>query len=292
MVMNETIEGRILIGYWINYEGWRSRWSTLEIGGYQEAGTSNDQLQDETGFEPKFEALSYTWGSSADPDTVLVLDEAVEGEGEADQGTEIMRQLNVTQNLAIALKHLRYANKSRRMWIDAICIDQVNTAERNEQVQRMKNIFKAADRVVWLGPSSGDSGLALSTLEYIGKQVEYTTEDSIITGPDATEHWWHQRLTALPYDEVTWQSVYDLLTRPWFDRIWIVQEIQLANTRAVVHCGKDQISWYLLRRGIRCLVNRARGVPSSLNDCVIHVSTMCDNMLGQSLPQLLSMNTA
>ncbi|CZR58567.1 uncharacterized protein PAC_08459 [Phialocephala subalpina] len=291
MVMHETIEGRILIGYW--EKGWKGRWSTWETGCGPKATTEDFELQDGMGFEPKFEALSYTWGSNADRDTLFVLDEEQNDGYYAGQNPGPRWQLDVTQNLAIALKHLRYDDRTRRMWIDAICINQHNVTERNEQVRRMKNIYKVAHRVVaWLGPSSSGSGFALSTLEHIGRQVEYTTEDTTPPGPDATEYNWYQKHCLLPYGEEHWQSIYDLITRPWFDRIWVVQEIQLANSRAVVQCGTDQISWYLLRRGIRCLVNRARGVPKYLNDRLLLVSTMCEHMIGKSLPQLLMTNTS
>jgi hypothetical protein len=38
------------------------------------------------------------------------------------------------------------------MWIDAVCINQQNLAERADQVKKMKNIYQMASKVtVWLG---------------------------------------------------------------------------------------------------------------------------------------------
>jgi hypothetical protein len=56
----------------------------------------------------RYEALSYTWGDSNVTDDILC------------NGC----RLRVTTNLKAALRRLRFAAKSRRLWIDAICIHQ------------------------------------------------------------------------------------------------------------------------------------------------------------------------
>jgi hypothetical protein len=65
---------------------------------------------------PQYEALSYVWGS-----TDNLVDIAIGNSNET---------LRVTQNLATALSYLRYKNEPRRLWIDAICVDQQNLRER------------------------------------------------------------------------------------------------------------------------------------------------------------------
>jgi hypothetical protein len=46
----------------------------------------------------------------------------------------------------------------RVLWIDALCINQVDTDERNKEVQRMNLINENSTRVVsWLGPSKACS---------------------------------------------------------------------------------------------------------------------------------------
>src|SRR5690242_939239 len=83
-----------------------------------------------------YEALSYAWGEP-------VLDRAVQLGG---------HQFAVTANLLSILRELRYANKSRVIWVDAICIDQHNILERSHQVSRMNDIYsQASNVVVWLG---------------------------------------------------------------------------------------------------------------------------------------------
>jgi hypothetical protein len=73
---------------------------------------------------PKYEALSYEWGTH-------VCDKHVLCDGQ---------EFQVTTNLAAALKYLRSADESRWIWIDAICIDQANIPERTQQVSIMQNI--------------------------------------------------------------------------------------------------------------------------------------------------------
>lgn len=59
-----------------------------------------------------------------------------------------IRTLAITRNLFIALQHLRHGDRPRVLWIDAICVDQENLAERSQQVARMADIFSLANRVL------------------------------------------------------------------------------------------------------------------------------------------------
>lgn len=61
------------------------------------------------------------------------------------------RTLSITESLYNALRRLH--DEHTVLWIDAICIDQSNDAEKNQQVPLMKNIYEAASLVlIWLGP--------------------------------------------------------------------------------------------------------------------------------------------
>ena len=67
-------------------------------------------------FQPKYETLSYVWGPTGNSEKLFVL-----------QTNPMSRKvetkiLDIRQNLASALKHLRYADTSRTIWIDAICL--------------------------------------------------------------------------------------------------------------------------------------------------------------------------
>jgi hypothetical protein len=85
---------------------------------------------------PKYEALSYTWGSPELTGTILL------------NGTPMA----IRPNLHDALLALRRDHKPRLIWADAICIDQSNLAERERQVRFMDSIYARAARVlIWLG---------------------------------------------------------------------------------------------------------------------------------------------
>jgi Heterokaryon incompatibility protein (HET) len=77
-------------------------------------------------FDPKpgleFEALSYSWGDPTDRIPI-------EAKGET---------VLVTKNLATALTYLRKTSDSRRLWIDAICINENDIDERSMQVAFMR----------------------------------------------------------------------------------------------------------------------------------------------------------
>ena len=83
-----------------------------------------------------YEALSYVWGRETAPAPIFC------GDGE----------LRITANLDHALRHLRLA-RPRKLWVDALCIDQENMDERARQVGYMRLVYKhAALVIVWLGP--------------------------------------------------------------------------------------------------------------------------------------------
>lgn len=102
---------------------------------------------------PTYEALSYVWGS---PDGGVAV--SVAYSDEPHQST-----LVVGRNLFVALQHLRGASSPRPTWIDAVCINQEDIAERSSQVRNMGNVYRLASRmVVWLGEAEKDSGFITS----------------------------------------------------------------------------------------------------------------------------------
>jgi Heterokaryon incompatibility protein (HET) len=71
----------------------------------------------------------------------------------------------VTSNLESALRHLRHEKPGslRRLWVDAICINQEDYQERSQQVRQMYHIYNQAEQViVWLGDANVDSYRALT----------------------------------------------------------------------------------------------------------------------------------
>lgn len=102
---------------------------------------------------PTYEALSYTWGNPADTEPITLNGQT----------------MHVTRNLTAALLALRNENEDRVMWIDALCIDQTNLQERNEQIRRMPAIYQRATRTIaWLGESDSASLHTMNVMEHLG----------------------------------------------------------------------------------------------------------------------------
>lgn len=60
--------------------------------------------------------------------------------------------VDVSWNVFNLLTHIRYVHESRRVWIDALCINQADVMEREEQISLMSYIYSGAARtIIWLG---------------------------------------------------------------------------------------------------------------------------------------------
>lgn len=163
----------------------------------------------------EFEALSYVWGSET-------LDELVFC------GASRSR-LYITANCHSALRRLRYRDKPRMLWVDSICINQSDIPERNEQVKIMGRIFAAARRtVVYLGESDRGSDLLFQHLTRT--ETLRAIDDLLIPAPP----------------RAIVDQLSDLLNRPWFTRIWVVQEV-FNSKRTVFLCGENEASKSVVR---------------------------------------------
>ena len=90
----------------------------------------------EAGPETRFEALSSVWGDDAPFDQIFL------------DGDDVYMEIG--QNLSIALRCLRLANRTRILWIDALCINQTDLDEKNAQVTLMYKIYsQARDAVIF-----------------------------------------------------------------------------------------------------------------------------------------------
>lgn len=260
---------------WVAVKTPEGRWlfehETTEISSWNHPNPNFDSARLELVTElphdelyPHYEALSYVWGSDDTPYVAHVQTTSLpDGTAVFDDGN--WRSLKIGTNLRVALQHLRLPEQSRTLWIDAICINQRDEAEKAAQVTRMSTIYRRAERVIiWLGPKSDhpSSSLALSTLGYLGQQVELSRGMVRFAAPDAREREWFRAICTLPYTDEVWASIHSLLGRPYFQRLWIVQEVLLAKTSTIVACGHDQVHWYHFLRAIVCLVTKDSLSPS------------------------------
>lgn len=163
-----------------------------------------------------YHAVSYTWGPPEPTDLIQVSG----------------KQLPVRRNLFLFLRAMVGANSDglQRLWIDALCIDQNNIEEKNQQVPQMGRIYSGAQSVlIWLGPASDETDSAFDAFENVRKQIDDTQDRYAMMQPSSF-------INAMPTGEEFESSILGLLNREYWTRVWIVQELFL-TTRGRVICG-------------------------------------------------------
>ncbi|EHK50796.1 hypothetical protein TRIATDRAFT_185630, partial [Trichoderma atroviride IMI 206040] len=151
---------------------------------------------------PPFTALSYLWGNAAEKVDI-----------------EVNSQLfPVTSSLALALRHITCHWRQQfpcrpivefRLWADALCINQNDVKEREEQVKLMATLYSTAEIVMSsLGPSTEAMKVTFDTL--------------------------HLADVGLPDDQFdankSWRLLREFLYMPYWRRAWVVQELVLAKS--------------------------------------------------------------
>lgn len=168
--------------------------------------TISCQMLHEKHGEMPYTALSYTWGSALQTRSIKV------------NGQVLLIGENLWQALHGLLFHAPPGAKELRLWIDAVCINQNDIPERNQQVAMMSKIYREADEVaVWLGPGDDETDAAMLSL------ADVKTGDSTSSNPS--------------------NPVFKpLFNRNYFTRVWIIQEVILAKY-AKVYCGNKSLTW-------------------------------------------------
>lgn len=180
-----------------------------------------------------YAALSYAWGDLKDTTDIIV------------NGVEV----EVTKNLAIALQELYQGGNFSgrfRLWIDALCINQGNLEERNQQVAAMRSFYSNAWSVVcFVGPEADNStkalNLATELSTYYGdaKKCE-TLQYALMHGHNL-------------HEPGSWLALNMLTLRPYWERLWVIQEITLGGTRVMLCCGSQQLHWQTFCHGLEVI---------------------------------------
>ncbi|KAH7235451.1 hypothetical protein BKA59DRAFT_444431 [Fusarium tricinctum] len=163
-----------------------------------------------------YEALSYVWGSPNKPHSI-----EIEG-----------CSLSVGANLYAALLRLRHTSLERILWVDAICIDQTNITEKEQQIQLMAEIYaKARSVIIWLGEATAaGSEEALEEIRVAAANASNGVEIS------------------MPEEE----PILEILKLPWFKRVWVLQEVAAAR-HVLVKFGRVEIDGYAFCTGLDAL---------------------------------------
>lgn len=176
---------------------------------------------------PPFDALSYVWG---DPKVTAEI-----------QFCGMSKQ--VTTNLFAALTRLRERNENKWIWIDALCINQNDTIEKNHQVPLMRQIYRSAERVLsWLGEEDGETHLAFSLIERWADAI-LSTSPSLENWPNGEPIRMAVATIERPFDEQDWSAVRSLFNKSYWERIWILQEVSLAR-QGILICGRNEIMFH------------------------------------------------
>ncbi|OAL54754.1 HET-domain-containing protein [Pyrenochaeta sp. DS3sAY3a] len=190
---------------------------------------------------PVYDCLSYTWGETK-TDQQLPLDGTIVG---------------VTENLKAALvqlqrRHNRNSDNNPAIWTDAVCIDQNNEAERNEQVQLMCQIYSRARQVlVWLGPESETTALAVKTMHEFSEELERRNLLPIQWPyPDSKSEHTQDLLEAkkglASLGQPAMQALKDFFSRLWWRRVWVIQEVAVSQS-AIMLSGEQVIPFTHVR---------------------------------------------
>ncbi|KAF5983611.1 heterokaryon incompatibility het-6 [Fusarium coicis] len=164
-----------------------------------------------------YEAVSYVWGDVKDLVPINV-------QGDEDMVTQAL----VSQNCHAALSSFRCSDSPRLLWIDSICIDQDSAIEKNHQLGLMARIYKSASQVlVYLGQRTLNSDAAMRCI----REIDEPSNDDGYGAVEAS--------AIIPQNQM---AVTNLFKRPWFFRVWVLQEIAFAQ-KATVVCGDYQLSW-------------------------------------------------
>ncbi|KAG0605200.1 hypothetical protein M758_9G039200 [Ceratodon purpureus] len=168
--------------------------------------------------DPKYTALSYVWGDSNTRKQISVN----------------RTSFDVTLNLESALRHIRMSDVQQTVWVDAVCINQNDVSERNQQVALMGDLYtQAAEVIIWLGIGN----------KYLDMLAEVISETGLPTPP-----------SELPADNARLQEyavelckinvLFKIISQlPWWTRIWTVQGCLLSVTDPFFQCGSKRFSW-------------------------------------------------
>jgi hypothetical protein len=159
-------------------------------------------------------ALSYVWGDATAKRQI-----SVDG-----------AKLEITASLDCALRHLRDASRVLRVWADGICINQDDFDDRNRQVRIMSSIYSLAHHtIIFLGPCSPEHEIVMEFLASRDYRLD-KPKKLVKSGENSLDG-----MLEILVEE-------NLLTNPWFTRVWILQELVLSADPWVQY-GTIRIRW-------------------------------------------------
>jgi len=165
----------------------------------------------------EYEAVSYTWGNSGLTHVIHCND--------------ARQRLRVGRNCHAALRRLRLPKERRKLWIDAVCINQEDLLERGHQVRIMKDVYDFASGVmVMLNDEVPECRLLLDELAEVISILK--------SGAD---------LVRSPPCSAILRQLENLFEDPWFKRTWVLQEVHGKDCVTIMY-GSAAIPFVAIRK--------------------------------------------
>lgn len=179
---------------------------------------------------PKYEALSYCWGT----------EEAIREIPDGD-----LRNCYVSEHLWRALKRLRMTTQDRFVWVDVICINQQDVDERNHQLLLMRHIYaKALRTIIWIvdfHPDKRTCSRAFQDDEDIDEDIGLTL--CMLPGLAETEHENAAEELRNHLQRLRVQSDSKGKSEVWWRRLWCIQEYHFSANKPYVYIGRHAVTW-------------------------------------------------
>lgn len=120
-------------------------------------------------------------------------------------------------------------------WIDSLCINLQDSREREKQVRIMADIYKKARRaIIWLGEEKEDGSDCTNAIDFFHY---LSTLQIAFNGDDLAM----RKTLDNPVFTEKCVAISNLLARPWWTRVWTLQEFVLPP-EAKFYCGPSSIS--------------------------------------------------
>ena len=184
------------------------------------------------GCEPRYRALSYTWGPPRNGQRTYA---------KSDKITIVLdgEEHDVTPNLFDAILQMSASYQDSYFWIDALCINQGDLTERQVHVAIMDRIYRNAEEVVvWIGKAEDDNTEVMRLIQKVAQM-----NDSFFHSLGHAESPGKLSTYGLPHSsDPIWSQYLDFYERKWFNRGWVIQEVVLGQ-QVVAHWGALTLSW-------------------------------------------------
>ncbi|OQN96257.1 hypothetical protein B0A48_17819 [Cryoendolithus antarcticus] len=178
---------------------------------------------------PPYIAISYTWGDPLEVSEIIVN----------------AAKLEVRNNCVQVLRQANHHGPGY-YWVDAICINQLDDQEKSSQVKMMGAIFRKATTVLACVGVHSTADDSIYLCKFLRKHertlLDYAQFERIydikFTLPwIARSAWWRFRHSLKVQTRVL-RALFALISRPYFRRAWVAQEI-FGATEPVMYCDMD-----------------------------------------------------